>query len=208
MTIGGQAGLYEVRNFQNFLWYNPDLIGIWNTLIPENDTGRYVLRLEVFDAAGTKLTSAKIDYRDGTVAPPAVLPPMADRCDLVLRIDNKPPELDLDIPAVINTCGVIPGSSVPPLNVQVGVHQENGRLRQWRLQYTRGVLPAVHILAGAYSNNGSPSTVSQTVNASSLVAGLTSTCAFAIKLWAQPHIRNGRHWVYYREVIKAIAIDY
>ena len=207
-TIGTQAGLYEVRNFNTYLWYNPDLIGAWNTLLAEADTGKYVLRLEVFNAAGTKLTSTTIDYRDGTVTPPAVLPPMTDRCDLVLRIDNKAPVLDLDIPAVINTCGVIPGSSVPPLNVQVGVTQENGRLRRWQLQYTKGVLPAVHVLAGNWSSNGSPSNVSQTVNASSLVTGLTSTCAFAIKLWAQPHIRNGRNWVYYREVIKAIAIDY
>jgi hypothetical protein len=40
------------------------------------------LRLEIFDATGTKLTSATIDYRDGTAAPPAVLPTMVDSCDL------------------------------------------------------------------------------------------------------------------------------
>lgn len=40
-----------------------------------------------------------------------------------------------------------------------------------------------------------------------MLEGVDSTCAFALKLLAWPHIRNGRHFVYYREVVKAIAVE-
>jgi hypothetical protein len=95
-AVGTQPALYEIRDFENYYWYNPDLIahwitarvthsGAWTKVIPD---GKYTLRLELFDATGTLLTSAKVDYRDGTVAPPAILPPLYP-CDLVIAVDNN-----------------------------------------------------------------------------------------------------------------------
>lgn len=213
-TVNGVQALYEVRNFSDYYWYNPDWIGSWNTLLAEVDTGKYVLRLEVFDENGNKLTSAMgVDYRDGTVAPPAVLPPMLDRCDLVITLDNKPPVVNIDIPAVLNECGVIPGSSVPPLNLNISVSQENGRLHAWGLQYTKGVNPTVHVLDGGSSNTGLPAVINKVVDATNaptginMLDGVTTTCAFALKVWATAHVRDGRQFIYYREQIKAIAIE-
>ena len=215
-TVNGIPALYEVRNFSDYYWYNPDWIGTWLSWLAEEDTGKYVLRLEVFDESGVKLTSALgVDYRDGTVIPPAVLPPMLDRCDLVITLDNKAPNLELVIPAVINECGVIPWTPALTLTFQAQVSQENNRLRSWGLYYTKGVNPAVHYLDSGSSNNGLPGSINQPVSGGTaapapgtgMLAGLDSTCAFALKLWAYPHIRNGRHFIYYREQIKAIAIE-
>ncbi|MEM7352568.1 MAG: hypothetical protein AAF657_17340 [Acidobacteriota bacterium] len=213
-TVGGQSALYEIRDFNNYLWYNPDLIGTWQTLLAETDTGRFTLRLEVFDDAGNALSSADVDYRDGTVAPPAVLPPMLDRCDLIIRLDNKPPVVDLGIPAVLNDCGVIPAANVPPLNLNISVSQENGRLHSWGLRYTKGVSNTEKdiVLDSGASNTGQPGSVTQTINVAdplgiNMLATLSGTCAYALELWAYPHIRNGRHFIYRREVHKAIAID-
>lgn len=214
VTVNGVPALYEVRNFSDYYWYNPDWIGTWHSWLAETDTGKYILRLEVFDQNGHKLTTAMgVDYRDGTVPPPAVLPPMLDRCDLVITLDNKPPVVDIQIPAVLNECGVIPWSAVPPLNLNVSVSQENGRLHAWRLQYTKGVIPAVHILDSGSSNTGLPATVNKVVDATSaptginMLSGVTGTCAFALKLWATAHVRDGRDFIFYREQIKAIAIE-
>lgn len=207
LTVNGVPALYEVRDFTNYYWYNPDWIGSWYTPPIEPDTGAYILRLEVFDQNGVKLTSAMgVDYRDGTVAPPAVLPPMLDRCDLVITLDNKRPDLTLTTPAV-NACGVIPWSPSLTLNFGVVVSQQNNRLRSWGFQYTKGVNPAVTVLASGSSNNGLPGTVIQSVSGAPLLVGLTTTCAFALKLWAYPHIRNGYSFIYYTEEIQAIAIE-
>ncbi len=206
-TINNVPALYEIRNFDQYLWYNPDLIGAWNTAGSEPDTGKWRLRLEVFNASGQKLTSSQIDYLNGTVAPPATLPPMGDHCDLILTLDNKAPDIDLNIPAVINPCGVIPFSSVPPLNFIVEASQENGRLYWWRLDYVKGVSNSHLLLDQDSSSSGSLGNVNQSVSGNSLLVGLTSTCAFGLRLRALPHIRNGRHFVYHREIIKAIAID-
>ncbi|OPY12812.1 MAG: hypothetical protein A4E69_01993 [Syntrophus sp. PtaB.Bin138] len=215
-TVNGIPALYEVRNFSDYYWYNPDWIGTWKSLLAEEDTGKFVLRLEVFDENGAKLTSALgVDYRDGTVVPPAVLPPMLDRCDLVITLDNKAPNLELVIPAVINECGVIPWTPALSLTFQAQVSQENNRLRSWGLYYTKGVNPTVHYLASGASNNGLPGSINQPVSGGTaapapgtgMLAGLDSTCAFALKLWAYSHVRDGRHFIYYREQIKAIAIE-
>lgn len=214
ITVNSVPALYEVRNFSDYYWYNPDWIGIWHSWLAEADTGKYILRLEVFDQNGQKLTTAMgVDYRDGTVTPPAVLPPMLDRCDVVITLDNKAPVVDLQIPAVLNECGVIPWSAVPPLNLNVSVSQENGRLHAWGLQYTKGVNPAVHVLDSGSSNTGLPATVNKVVDATNaptginMLAGVTGTCAFALKLWATAHVRDGRNFIFYREQIKAVAIE-
>ena len=208
-TVNGTTTLYEVRNRNAYYWYNPDWIGSWWTPPVEADTGTYLLRLEVFDENGVYLNTAsgQVDYRDGTVTPPAVLPQMLDHCDLVITLDNKPAVVDLTIPAVLNECGVIPWSPGLTLDFNVAVTQENGRLFTWGLQYTKGVNPAVTVLASNTSNAGTLSPVSTTVSGAPLLAGLTSTCAFALKLYAWAHIRNGYGFVYYTEQIKAIAIE-
>lgn len=213
--VGTQTGLYEVRNFTDYYWYNPDWIGTWATALAEEDTGLYVLRLEVFDENGNKLNTASglVDYRDGTVAPPAVLPPMTDHCDLVITLDNQAPVIDLQVPTT-NDCGVIPYSPGMVLNFGVSAVQPNNRLHTVGLEYTKGVLPTINHLyphaPAAYphtSNTGLPGSIVTTVSGADLLTGLTSTCAFALKLHATAHIRNGRHFVYYREQIKAIAIE-
>ncbi len=207
VTVNGEPALYEVRDFGSYLWYNPDLIGVWPTHAVEEDTDTYTLRLEIFDGNGVKLTSSVVDYRDGTQPPNGTLPAMSDRCDLVLTLDNKPPLLTLQIPAVINDCGVIPWSPGLSLDFGVNVTQENSRLRMWRLEYTRGVVPTPITLDGGSSATGALSPVHTTVNGSPLLTGLTTTCAFSVKLLARPHIRNGRHFIYYREQIQAIAVE-
>jgi hypothetical protein len=216
MTVNGEPALYEARNFSDYYWYNPDWLGSWYSLLAETDTDKYVLRLEVFDENGAKLTSAMgVNYLDGTVVPPAVLPPMLDRCDLVITLDNKAPEVELTIPAVTNECGVIPWTSTLSLNFQVQVSQENNRLRSWGLYYAKGVNPTNYNLAGSVSNNGVPGSVNQTVSGGTtapapgtgMLANLNSTCAFALKLWATAHVRDGRQFIYYREQIKAIAVE-
>ncbi len=209
LTVNGIPALYEVRNFSDYYWYNPDWLGTWYSWLAEADTGKYILRLEVFDQNGVKLTSAMgVDYRDGTVAPPAVLPPMLDRCDLVITLDNKGPVVDLTIPAVLNECGVIPFSSVPPLDFQVNVLQENSRLHSWGLYYTKGINPTVNYLAGPFTfNGGTPGPITPTVSGAALLVGLTSTCAFSLKLWATAHVRDGRNFIFYDEQMKSIAIE-
>lgn len=222
-TVNGVTALYRVRNFAGYYWYNPDWIGNWPTPQTEEDTGTYVLRLEVFDETGLKLTSGQVDYRDGTVAPPTVLPPMTDppripsppstrinSCDLIITLDNKPPVVNLQIPAVLNECGVIPGSSVPPLDFTASVSQENGRLRSWSLVYLKGVNPVYHSLgagSSGTSNNGSPASINQVVSGAPLLVDLTTTCAFALRLSATAHIRDGRNFIYHVEQNKAIAIE-
>ena len=212
-TVNGISSLYEVRNSSDYFWYNPDWIGTWNTLVAEEDTDTYVLRLELFDQNGNKLNTAsgQVDYRNGAGIgnglPPTPLPAMVDHSDLVITLDNKPPVLDLQIPAVLNECGVIPWSNVPPLDFDVSVIQENARLHSWGLQYTKGVNPTVNSLASVSSNAGALSPVNTIVNGMPLLVGLNSTCAFALKLWAWPHIRNGYGFIYYKEQIKAIAIE-
>lgn len=44
-TVNGVPGLFAVRNFADYYWYNPDWIGIWDTRAAEPDTGAYTLRL-------------------------------------------------------------------------------------------------------------------------------------------------------------------
>ncbi len=212
-TVGSEPALYEVRDFQNYYWYNPDWIGHWITaninssgnwtkLVPD---GKYSLRLEVFDATGMLLNATKVDYRDGTVSPPAVLPPLYP-CDLVITIDNNAPSLSMTISPSPPGCGVIKASAVPPLDVNVQVSQANNHLFRWRLQYTKGVSPAVHVLDGDLDYSGlAPANV--TVNAMPMLTGVTTTCAFALKLWAYANVRNGYGLIWYREIINAIAVE-
>ena len=190
-TVNGVPALYEVRDFANYYWYNPDWIGYWNTVETEPDSATYIVRLEVFDANGVKLDSTQVDYRDGTVAPQAVLPPMLDRCDLRITIDNKPPVVDLAIPAVINACGVVPWGAAGGLSFDVSVTQRTGACIRGSWSTRRASCPACTGWRAAASNNGAPATVNQNVSGAPLLVGVTTTCAFAVKLHATAHIRNG-----------------
>lgn len=211
-TIGPTHNLYEVRNTATYHWYNQDWIGAWyttfagdlDTYVP--DQGLYTVRLEVFDSAGVKLTSASVDYRDGTVIPPAVLPPMADACYLVMQIDNKPATVALSFPAVVNPCGVVPIASAP-FNITAQVNQENGRLHSWSLSYVKGLNIASGTLASASSDTGLAVPVNQAVSSAPMTAGLTGTCAFSLTVSAWAHIRNGYGLVYHSSQSYALAVD-
>lgn len=211
-TVNGVPSLYEVRNFSDYYWYNPDWVGRWNSVLAEEDTGTYILRLEVFDKNGVHVTSAanSVDYRNGAGigngTPPTPLPAMTDHCDLRVRLDNKRPVAEINVLGVTNDCGVIPWASVPPFDVSVTAYQENNRLRGWRLWYTKGVGSEV-TLDAHFSNNGLPGSAPKVVSANALLAGLNSTCAFAFRLRAWSHVRNGRDFIYYDQDVDAVAIE-
>ena len=211
-TVGATHNLYEVRNTATYNWYNQDWIGVWDTssagdldpYVP--DEGLYTVRLEVFDNAGVKLTSATVDYRDGTVIPPALLPPMVDACYLVMQIDNKPATVELAFPSVVNSCGVVPITSTP-FNITAKVNQENGRLNQWSLTYVKGLNIASGTLDSDSSDTGLAVPVNQAVSSAPMTAGLTGTCAFSLTIGAWAHIRNGYSLVYHTSKSYALAVD-
>ena len=213
--VNGEPALFEVRNFDDYLWYHPDLLGIWYSWRSEPDTGKYILRLEVFDENGVKLGSTDIDYRDGTADPDGVLPTMADHCDVVVTLDNKAPAVDLQIPVAGDPCGVVPWEARGSLGFDIHVSQENGRLRHWHLQYTKGTNDTFDLLDSGTSDTGAPDSITDTIPGTPLTDDLDSTCAFALKLLARSHITDGRivrdsglpRFIYRREVIKAIAIE-
>jgi hypothetical protein len=211
-TVGTTDNLYKVRDTTNYHWYNQDWVGTWYTSWPGDletfvpDEGQYTVRLEVFDSAGVKQTSATVDYRDGTVAPPAVLPSMVDSCDLIIHVDNKAPTVSLSFPAVVNPCGVVPITSTP-FNFTAHVNQENGRLHSWGLGYVKGLNIASGTLATATSNSGLAVPVNQLVSSAPMTAGLTGTCAFALTIGAWSHIRNGYGLVYHVSQPYALAVE-
>ncbi len=213
-TVGSQSALYEIRDFQNYYWYNPDWIGRWVTANKTGSgswskvvaDGKYTLRLEVFDSTGTLMTTTSVDYRDGTQSPPAVLPPLYP-CDLVITVDNNRPDLSMSITPTPTGCGVISASAVPPLNVDIQVSQLNNHLFNWALQYTRGVSPTVHVLDKDHDYAGL-APVNLNVDAMPMLAGVTTTCAFSLKLRAWSNVRNGYGLIWYREIINAIAVEH
>jgi hypothetical protein len=207
-TIKDNPALYEVRNFSKYMWYFPDFIGEWATWADEEDTNKYTVRLEVFDANGQKMNSSRIDFRNGTITSPAVLPLMTDKCDLVLTIDNKAPYVNLTGPQTSTECGVIEwiGLTPPDLSLKVEVSQENGRLNNWALYYIKGST-YMSTLDSDSSNSGNILPVSKTVSGNSMLTGVSGTCAFALKLYAYSHIRDGvNSRVYYSEKIIAIVV--
>lgn len=208
-TVGGEPSLYEVRDFQHYLWYHPDLIGVWDTRF-EDDEGTYVLRLEVFDSAGNRLGQAIVDYLDGTQDPGGELPSTGqDWADLVLHLDNKAPTAELDELNVTDpTCGIIPWSPGLVFQLQVDIVQENGRLHDWGLSWRKGVSGDRRAIQGARplaSADGSPASIHQVLpgvdadSSQSLTAGLTGSCAFSFHLWATAHVRDGDGWLKYAQ---------
>ena len=214
-TVGTQPGLYEVRDTVHYHWYHQGDIGDWLSWVNEADTGRYVLRLEIFDQLGNKLntSSGQVDYRDGTYVPttPATpLPAMTDHCDLIITLDNQGINATLTTPAT-NACGVVPWTPGLTLNFGVHVAQGNGRVHSWGLYYTKGTDSTPHYLGSGVSSNGSPDPINTTItvpNSHPMINGLSSTCAFAIKLYGYAHVTNGRQrYIFYDEDLQAIAIE-
>lgn len=206
-VVNGQPALYEIRNTANYYWYWPDLIGYWFTPTDVPDEGLYTVRLEVFDKNGVKLSSATVDYRDGTVTPPAVLPPMPDHCDLVLQIDNVAPSITLDVPKAGSECGVVQFADVP-FDINTSVTQSNGRLSSWSLNYVKGLSSSETNMDSESSAAGlSPLPRNKTNSSAPFTAGLTTTCAFSLVVDAWSHIRNGYGQVYYNRLIKPVAVE-
>ena len=209
-TVGTTAGLYEIRNFDDYLWYNPDRIGTFFSHVFEPDSAKYTLRLEIFDENGNHMNATQVDYLDGTVPPPTVLPSTGtNHCDLVLTIDNKAPSLSLGVPNALNTCGVVNGHGLSSINIEATASQENGRLRSWALQYQKGTVAGWNAIDSQVSSAGNaPAPVNPKVWGNPTpIADLTTTCAFALRLSAWPHIRNGYSFIYYREQTISIAIE-
>lgn len=206
-VVGTTPGLYEVRNMNDYYWYNPDKLAWWNTLANEADQNLYTVRLEVFDQAGNKLNTPAVDYRDGTVPPPGPLPPTGQNwCDLKVLVDNRYPVLDLQVPAASPDCGVIPWASVP-FTMSVSVSQPHNHLYSYALTWVKGLGSASGTLVSAQNGSGLPALVAQPVSSAPMTGGLTGTCAFALTLGAWPLVRNGFSMVHYAEIQQAIAVE-
>lgn len=212
-TVNGIQNLYEIRDMNNYYWYNIQKIGAWLTESPGAypllfvaDEDKYVLRLEVFDQNGVKLSSAQVDYRDGTASPGGVLPAMTDRCDLILQIDNKAPVLDIQIPAAAGECGVVKHADTP-FNIHSTINQENGRLYWWHLSYYKGLTGGGDTLDSDYSYTGLITPVNNVVSSTPMTAGLTSTCAFSLLLQAWPLARNGYGLIHHHQINRAVAVE-
>lgn len=216
-TVNGVNALYEVRDKSNFHWYSPDLLAVWNTHLTEEESATYVLRLELFDENGVKLTTADgIEYLDGTDDSEGdLLPPMADRCDLVITIDNQLPEVILQVPATTNPCGVIQWMESLRLAMGIRVSQPSQRLRKWSLSYSKGLGAQSGVLAAGYAPDGKPGTIAMSVPGGAaaplpgthMLAHLDTTCTFSLTLRALAHIRNGYSFIYETSQTKTIAIE-
>lgn len=226
--VGAQTGLYEVRNFNDYAWYNPDLIYQWDTTVLTSNV-KYTLRLEVFDNGGNKLTSASVDFLDGTyVLPgdpqpelPVVLPASGgDYCDLALLIDNDPPYVDMEVPAAINECGVVPCGATP--DIIVTATQPHNRLYSWSLGCEKGLTGTdiTGFPVGGSAPGGIPNVVNHTVSGTPVLNSFDCVsdgkenkcpticvCAFGLDLGAWPLVRNGYGFINYRHQIKSIAVE-
>ncbi len=206
-VVGTTPALYEVRNVNDFYWYNPDKLAWWNTEANEADQNLYIVRLEVFDELGNKLNAPAVDYRDGTVPPPGPLPSTGHNwCDLKILVDNRYPTLDLQVPAATSDCGVIPSTAVP-FNMDINVSQPHNHLYWYALTYVKGLGSASGTLASASNGSGLAVPILQSVSSAPMTTGLTGTCAFALTLGAWPLVRNGFGFIHYGEIQKAIAVE-
>jgi hypothetical protein len=206
-VVNGESALYEVRNTKDYYWYWPDRVGYWFTPSDVPDEGLYTIRLEIFDKNGVNLGSGVVDYRDGTVAPPAVLPPMPDHCDLVLQIDNVGPTIALDIPKAGTECGVVKFVDVP-FDIHTSVTQANGRLYYWRLRYVKGLSASKTTMDHEFNAAGlSPLPRNRTNTSAIFTNGLTTSCAFSLIVDAWSHIRNGYGFVYHGRLVNAVAVE-
>jgi len=206
-VVNGVPDLYEVRDTTNYLWYNLDKIGWWNSEAVEPDSALYTLRLEVFDENGVKLTSAVVDYRDGSTPPPGPLPSMVDSCDLNILIDNDYPTMSLGVPAASGPCGVVECADRGSLAFNVFVNQANGRLYYWRLGYVQGLGASSGTLGSAINGSGLALPVSLTIPAGPPFTTTLETCAYSLTLGAWPLVRNGFGAIHWDDRTIAIAVE-
>ncbi len=212
------AGLYEVRDTEHYWWLYSGVmetpIGVWDTtlataLLP-NHTGRFVLRLEMYNSAGTRINA--VNYRDdrgnGTGVEPSPVPTVVgNHFDMLVALDNEPVNYHLTTPAV-NDCGVIPWSSGLTLNFHVHADQANHRVDEWRLEFAQGSASGTrHFLSEVvYPNGQSP--VDVDVSGAPLHAELlTTTCAYALMLNAWRHVRYNWGFIWEGEQVYAIAVE-
>jgi hypothetical protein len=220
-TIAGVSGLYEVQDAFHW-WLMPGVpggpgtvIGLWDTAF-ESDEGSYVLRMDMFDAAGNPL--ATIQYPNhggnGTGIDPAPPPIVVGQLDTLVHVDNKPVDYSLGVPAA-NSCGIIPWTPTLPATLTFAVHasQENGRVHEWRLDYTKGTTASGGNL-GDVSYNGGLSPVNvmvpggvMLIDPSTPSGYIESSCAFALRLQAWAHIRGNWGFIWYGEKLYAIAVE-
>jgi hypothetical protein len=220
-TIAGVSGLYEVQDAFHW-WLMPGVpggpgtvIGLWDTSF-ESDEGSYVLRMDMFDAAGNPL--ATIQYPNhggnGTGIDPAPPPIVVGQLDTLVHVDNKPVDYSLGVPAA-NSCGIIPWTPTLPATLTFAVHatQENGRVHEWRLDYTKGTTAAGDNLGDVSYNSGlSPVNVmvpggTMLIDPSTPSGYIESSCAFALRLQAWAHVRGNWGFIWYGEKLYAIAVE-
>jgi len=191
------------------------VIGLWDTSF-ETDEGSYVLRMDMFDAAGNPL--ALIQYPNhggnGSGIDPAPPPIVVGHLDTLVHVDNKPVDYSLGVPAA-NTCGIIPWTPTLPATLMFQVHasQDNGRVHQWTLDYTKGTTAAGGTL-GDVTYNAGLSPVNVMVAGGAMLADpstpsgyIESSCAFALRLRAWAHVRGNWGFVWYGEKLYAIAVE-
>jgi hypothetical protein len=221
-TVAGVSGLYEVQDAFHW-WLMPGVpggpgtvIGLWDTAF-ETDQGSYVLRMDMFDAAGAPLGS--IQYPDhggnGSGVDPAPPPIVVGHLDTRVHVDNKPVEFSLGVPAA-NACGIIPWTPTLPATLSFEVHatQENGRVHEWTLDYSKGTSGGVPITLGDVAYNAGLSPVNATVMGGVMLVDpstpsgyLESSCAFALRLRTWAHIRGNWGFIWYGEKLYAIAVE-
>lgn len=220
-TVAGVSGLYEVQDAFHW-WLMPGVpggpgtvIGLWDTSF-QPDEGKYVLRMDMFSAAGAPL--AAIEYPnhggDGSGMDPAPPPIVIGQLDTLVHVDNKPVEYSLGVPAA-NSCGIIPWTPGLPLTLMFEVHasQENGRVHEWKLDYTKGTTAVGGDLGSlAYPAGLSPVNVpvpggAMLVDASTASGFVENSCAFALRLKAWAHVRGNYGFIWYGEKLYAIAVE-
>jgi hypothetical protein len=220
-TIAGVSGLYEVQDAFHW-WLMPGVpggpgtvIGLWDTSF-EADEGGYVLRMDMFDAAGSPLASIQYPNHggNGSGIDPAPPPIVVGHLDTLVHVDNKPVDFSLGVPAA-NSCGIIPWTPTLPATLTFAVHasQENGRVHEWRLDYTKGTTAAGGNLGDVSYNAGlSPVNVLvpggvMLIDPSTPSGYLEASCAFALRLEAWAHIRGNWGFIWYGEKLYAIAVE-
>jgi hypothetical protein len=220
-TIGGVSGLYEVQDVFHW-WLMPGVpggpgtvIGLWDTSF-ETDEGTFVVRMDMFNAAGAPLPAIQYPNHggNGSGLDPSPPPIVVGHLDTIVHVDNKPVVFSLGVPAA-NACGIIPWTPTLPatLTFQVHASQENGRVHSWTLSYTKGT-SAIGGTLGSVTYNAGTALVNQAVPGGPMLVDpstpsgyIESSCAFALSLDAWAHIRNNWGWTWYGQKLYAVAVE-
>ncbi len=220
-TVGGHDGLYEVQDAFHW-WLMPGVpggpgtvIGLWDTAF-ETNQGSYVLRMDMFDAAGNPLGAIQYPNHggNGSGIDPAPPPIVIGHLDTLIHIDNKPVTYSLGVPDA-NACGIIPWTPTLPATLTFDVHaaQDNGRVHEWTLDYTKGTTLVGGPL-GSQTYNAGTSPVNYTANGGAMLVDpstpsgyIESSCAFALRLRAWAHVRGNWGFIWYGEELYAVAVE-